>query len=178
MNTLDHKPVAFLHTGFKYCLEMKKLLFVCILAVMAGTAFAQPSLQEGIRMLENENYKGALDQFNAIAKNDPKNGTIYYYIGEVSYLQDNIAEAEKAYKKGLTINSSCAECKVGLGKILLDQGNLDEAKENFDAAMRLDKKNSEVYFLVGDAYLNSKHPDATKAAQYLGDARNLNPQLG
>src|SRR6187401_2956480 len=150
MNTLDHKPVAFLHPGYKNTSKMKKLLFAFILALVGGAAMAQPALKDGIKMLENENYKGALDQFNAIAKNDPKNGTIYYYIGEVSYLQDNIAEAEKAYKKGLTINSSCAECKVGLGKILMDQGKLDEAKENFDAAMRLDKKNSEVYFLVGD----------------------------
>jgi hypothetical protein len=31
-----------------------------------------------------------------LQKNDPKNGTIYYYIGEVSYMQDNAVEAEKA----------------------------------------------------------------------------------
>lgn len=178
MNTLDHKPVAPLCTGCKYYSTMKKLLLVCVLAVMALVAFAQPSLQEGIRMLENENYKGALDQFTAIAKADPKNGTIYYYIGEVSYLQDNAVEAEKAYKKGLSINSSCSECKVGIGKILLDQGKTEEGKENLDAAMRIDKKNPEIYFLVGNAYLNSKHPDAQKAAQYFGDARNLNPQVG
>jgi tetratricopeptide (TPR) repeat protein len=178
MNTLDHKPVAFLCTGCKYYAIMKKLLLVCVLAVMAIAAIAQPSLQEGIRMLENENYKGALDQFNAIAKADPKNGSIYYYIGEVSYVQENAVEAEKAYKKGLSINSGCAECKVGIGKVLLDQGKKDEAKENFDAAMRLDKKNAEIYFLVGNAYLSSKNPDANKAAQYLGDARNLNAQVG
>jgi hypothetical protein len=29
-------------------------------------------LQEGIRMLENENYKGALDHFNGIAKKRSK----------------------------------------------------------------------------------------------------------
>jgi len=174
MNTLLHKPVAFLCAGFKNTSAMKKLLFVHILGFMTMTAMAQPSLKEGCRMLENENYKGALDQFNSIAKADPKNGTIYYYIGEVSYVQDNFTEAEKAYKKGLSINSSCAECKVGLGKIALDAGKTSEAQEYFESAIRLDKKNPEVYFLVGDAYLNSTHPDANKAITYLGNARDMN----
>ncbi len=156
---------------------MKKLVFVNVIALIATVAMAQPSLQDGIKMLDNENYKGALDQFNAIAKSDPRNGTIYYYIGEVSYLQDDNAEAEKAYKKGLTINSSCAECKVGLGKILLDQGKTEDAEDYFASAMRLDKKNPEIYALVGDAYLMSDHPDAEKAAKYLGNARDMNPKV-
>jgi len=174
MNTLLHKPVAFLCSGFKNTSTMKKLVFVYVLGFLATTAMAQSSLQEGIKMLENENYKGALDQFNTIAKADPKNADIYYYIGEVSYLQDNAAEAEKAYRKGLSINSNCAKCKIGIGKLLLDQGKTEEAQENFDSAIRLDKKNAEIYALVGDAYLNSKHPDANKAVTYLGNARDLN----
>ena len=81
MNTLDHKPVAFLHPGYTKTSTMKKLLFAFILALVGGATIAQPTLKDGIKMLENENYKGALDIFNAIAKADPKNGTIYYYIG-------------------------------------------------------------------------------------------------
>jgi tetratricopeptide (TPR) repeat protein len=177
MNTLDHKPVAFLCSGFKNTSAMKKLLFVHILGFLAVTAMAQPTLKEGCRMLENENYKGAADQFNAIAKADPKNGTIYYYIGEVSYQQDIPAEAEKAYKKGLSINSNCAECKVGLGKIAMDAGKTAEGHEYFESAMRLDKKNPEIFFLVGDAYLSSKHPDANKAVKYLGMARDMNYEV-
>jgi len=156
---------------------MKKLFFAFILALFATVAMAQPSLKEGIKMLDNENYKGALDQFNAIAKADPKNGTIYFYIGEVSYLQDDAMEAEKAYKKGLNINSQCAECKVGLGKILLDQGKDAEAQDYFESAMRLDKKNPDIFAMVGEAYLETKHPDANKAARYLGNARDMNPKV-
>jgi tetratricopeptide (TPR) repeat protein len=177
MNTLPHKPVAFLHSGFKNTSIMKKLIFAFFTVYASCVTIAQPSLQEGIKMLDNENYKGALDQFNGIAKSDPKNGAIYYYIGEVSYLQDNAAEAEKAYKKGLSINSNCPECKVGLGKLLLDQGNQTGAQENFESAMRVDKKNPEMYFMVGDAYLISKHPDANKAVTYLGNARDMNAKV-
>ncbi len=155
---------------------MKKLLFAALLVSCATIPQAQvPSLQEGIKQMQNENYAAAQTTFNAIAKSDPKNGTIYYYIGEVSYKTDALAEAEKAYKKGLTINTQCAECKVGIGKLLLDQGKSAEAEEQFQSASRLDKKNPEIFALIGEAYLNNKKPNGNKAVEYLSMARDMNP---
>ncbi len=157
---------------------MKKLLLVYLLAISAAAVSAQTSnCSEGIKLLENENYKGALEKFMLDAKNDPKNSAIYYYIGEVSYRQDNPAEAEKAYKKGLSIDPQCAECKVGLGKLAMDAGKTAEANEYLESAARLAKKNAEVFAMIGDAYLKSTHPDADKAIQYLGQARDMNPKI-
>ncbi len=157
---------------------MKKLLFVSFLFACGTVPKAQvPTLQDGIRQLQNENFNAALATFNAIAKNDPKNGTIYYYIGEVSYLTDAFAEAEKSYKKGLSINSQCAECKVGLGKLMLDQGKISEAEEYFESASRLDKKNPEIFAMIGDAYLYNKKPNGNKAVANLTTARDMNPKV-
>lgn len=153
---------------------MKNLIIIVILALTATVASAQASLKAGIKHLLNENYTAAAEQFNAIAKADPRNAGIYYWIGEVSYVQDNAAEAEKAYRKGLTINPQCAECKVGLGKVALDQGKVAEATEFFESAARLDKKNPEIFARIGDAYLYGKKPNAEKAVEYLGQARNMN----
>ena len=151
---------------------MKKLLFASVLFTFASLAVAQvPSLDEGIRQMQNENYSAALYTFNAIAKNDPKNGTIYYYIGEVSYLQEDAVEAEKAYKKGLTINPQCAECKVGLGKLALDNGKVEEANELFESAARIDKKNARTFALIGEAYLDADKPNGNKAVEYLSTSR-------
>jgi tetratricopeptide (TPR) repeat protein len=162
-------------------MTMKKFLcasVLCVLMACASLPMAQvPSLKEGIKQMQNENYNAALNTFNAIAKSDPKNGTIYYYIGEVSYLTENSAEAEKAYKKGLSINTQCAECKVGLGKIALDQGKTAEADEYFLSASRLDKKNSEIFALIGTAYLYNKKPNGNKAVEYLSTARDMNPEV-
>ncbi|MDZ4748593.1 MAG: tetratricopeptide repeat protein [Saprospiraceae bacterium] len=155
---------------------MKNLLFAALFVSCSTIPQAQvPSLQEGIKQLQNENYAAALTTFNAIAKSDSKNGTIYYYIGEVSYVTDVPAEAEKAYKKGLTINPQCAECKVGLGKLMLDQGKAMEAEEFFQSASKLDKKNPEIFAVIGDAYLNNKKPNGSKAIEYLSLARDMNP---
>ena len=157
---------------------MKYLLFVSIFFSCASIPKAQvQSLQEGLKYMQNENYSAALTTFNAIAKSDLKNGTIYYYIGEVSYLTDNAVEAEKSYKKGLSINPQCAECKVGLGKLKLDEGKTAEAAEFFESASRLDKKNPEIFGMIGDAYLYNKKPNGNKAVENLSIARDMNPKM-
>lgn len=178
MNTIHHNHVAFLHAHLLNTVKMKKLLLLSILFACATVPRAQvPSLQEGIKQLQNENYGAALTTFNAIAKNDPKNGTIYYYIGEVSYQTDAPVDAEKAYKKGLSINPQCAECKVGLGKLMLDQGKTTEADEYFESASRLDKKNPEIFAMIGEAYLYNKKPNGNKAVANLLMARDMNPKV-
>jgi tetratricopeptide (TPR) repeat protein len=156
---------------------MKKLFFATVLLSIASIATGQiPSLQEGIRQMQNENYAAALNTFNAIAKNDPKNGTIYYYIGQVSYLTEDFPAAEKAYKQGLTINTQCAECKVGLGKLELDKGNTSAADEYFESASRMDKKNAQIFSMIGEAYLDAKKPNGNKAVEYLATSRGMEPK--
>ena len=155
---------------------MKKILFAFILSTFFFLGNAQ-TLQEGIQQMENENYTGALNTFNAICKADPKSSVVYFYIGEVHYLLENYSEAEKAYRKGLTINTSCAECYVGLGKLDLDKGNTMEGEKNFALALRIDKKNASTFGHIGDAYLYSKKPNAAKAIEYLSNARDLNPKV-
>ena len=63
-----------------------------------------PSLATGVQHLNNENYEAAAISFQAIADNDPKNASIYYYIGEVHYVQEQYQKAEEAYMKGLDIS--------------------------------------------------------------------------
>src|SRR5688500_10095372 len=154
---------------------MKKILFASILSSFFLLGNAQ-SLQEGIRQMENENYTAALNTVNSICKADPKSSIAYFYIGQVQYLLENRAEAEKAYKKGLSVNESSDECYVGLGKIELDKGNTVEAEKHFAAAVRIDKKRASTYGQIGDAYLQSKKPNATKAIEYLTNARDLDPK--
>src|SRR5688572_28507893 len=153
MNRIDKTHVAFLHSQFLNTFKMKRLVLAFLLSSFFVIGYAQQPLQEGIKHMENENYTAALDVFNSICKADPKNSVAYFYIGEVNYLQEDYNEAEKAYRKGLTINSSCAECYVGLGKLELDKGNNTEAEKNFANALRINKKNANIYGHIGDAYL-------------------------
>lgn len=154
---------------------MKKLIFAFALLSCATHVRTQvPSLETGLKQLQNENYGAALNTFTAIAKSDPKNSSIYYYIGEVNYREEKYDAAEKAYDKGLDINSSCAECKVGKGKLLLDQNKIEESEEYFLSASRLGKKDDQILAFIGEAYLRSKNPNGNKAVDFLSRARDMN----
>ena len=120
---------------------MKKMIFAFILSSFFFLGNAQ-TLQEGIMQFENENYASALNTFTNIAKNNPKDAGIYFHIGEVHYKLENNSEAEKAYRKGISIDPQCATCNVGLGKLELDKGNTSKADEYFDIAIRANKKQS------------------------------------
>ncbi len=156
---------------------MKKLVFALVLLSSAALVQAQvPSMETGLQYLENENYGDALEAFSAIAKADPKNSSIYYYIGEVYYREGNSEEAEKSYLKGLDINSNCAECKVGMGKIRLDQKNIEDSEEYLESASRLGRKDDKIIALIGEAYLRSSNPNGEKAVDFLSRAKGMNPK--
>ncbi len=158
---------------------MKKLLFAFAFLSCASLVRTQvPSMETGLQYLENENYNAALNTFTAIAKNDPKNSSIYYYIGEVNYREDNMEAAEKAFAKGLDINSNCAECKVGMGKLKLDKKNIEGSEEYFLSASRLGKKDAHIIALIGEAYLRSKNPNGNKAVDFLSRARDMDNKNG
>lgn len=157
---------------------MKKLIFAFAFLSCATLVRTQvPSMEVGMKQLQNENYNAAMNTFTAIAKSDPKNSAIYYYIGEVNYHEENYDAAEKAYNKGLEINSNCAECKVGLGKLMLDQKNIEASEEYFISASRLGKKDDKIMALIGEAYLSSQNPNGNKAVDFLSRARDINPKV-
>ncbi|MDQ3017527.1 MAG: tetratricopeptide repeat protein, partial [Bacteroidota bacterium] len=152
---------------------MKQILFACIFSLFCTLGYSQ--IVEGIKHLENENYAAATEAFNQACKADSKNGVAHYWIGEVAFAQEDYAGAEKSYKKGVEAGN-CAECYVGLGKLMLNKGNVAEAEKNFELAKRIDKKKASTYGLIGDAYLYSKTPNATKAIENLGNARDMDPK--
>lgn len=152
---------------------MKRTGLMLLMLLLLASAGKAQSLEEGIRHLRNENFAAAKQTFEAIAKNEPKNGAVHFYLGEIEYLSDNTKGAEEHYKKGLVANPTCAECKVGLGKLELDKEKPADAEEHFQTALKLDKKSAEIPYLIGESYLRSKKPNANKAVEYLYKASGM-----
>jgi tetratricopeptide (TPR) repeat protein len=153
-----------------------KFLLVSLALVNLNTAHSQ-TIAEGMKYLENENYKAALAAFTDLATKEPTNPIYQYYIGEVKYATEDYPAAEKAYNEGLKISPKCSECSIGLGKLKLDQGNMIEAQPLFDAAVKANKKSAAVLALIGKSFLNSKKPNAVKAIDYLGRSRDMAPKV-
>lgn len=155
----------------------KPWLFPILCILCSWSALPAQTLDEGLKQLENENYTAALNTFSALASNEPANPIYQYYTGEARYLMEDYTGAEKAYSEGLKINSKCAECAIGLGKIKLDQNKSEEAQSLFEGAIKSNKKSASILALVGVAYLSGKKPSAPKAIEYLIKSRDMDPKV-
>ncbi|MBK7231216.1 MAG: tetratricopeptide repeat protein [Saprospiraceae bacterium] len=157
--------------------SMNKKILLYLFFSISGISLTSQSLQIGIQMLQNENYNGALQAFSKLNASDPKNPIYPYYIGEVHYAMENNSAAQSSYQAGLNISSKCDECKIGLGKIELDKGNVTEAEKYFDSALKGNSKNHRIIAMVGDAWLFGRNPQPVKALEYLTKARDLDPKI-
>ncbi len=117
-----------------------------IILLTSGSVVSGQDLNSAIQMTYQEQFEAADEAFNALSKNEPNNGKIFYYSGEnqlASYFIDptNIpfeAIAKKAverYKKGIAANPDEPLNYIGLGKIALIQNNKAVADENFAKAI-------------------------------------------
>ncbi|MEP7197637.1 MAG: tetratricopeptide repeat protein [Saprospiraceae bacterium] len=156
---------------------MKSFILIINLLIVSLLRLNSQSLEEGIRYFENENYGEALNTFTKLNASDPKNAIYAYYIGEVQYALENPAGAKTAYQIGLSVNSKCDECKIGLGRLELDKKNDLEAKKYFDSALKGNSKNHSIIAKVGDAYLYNQNPQPVLALEYLTKARDLDPKI-
>ncbi len=171
MKKLNFAHISQINHALMNAKHIGIFVFILYSALLPGQ-----TLEEGMRYLENENYRAALTSFQKGAQMDPKNYMYPFYIGEVYYAQDMAKEAREAYSKGLEISSKCDACEVGLAKLLLDENKIPEAKKHFDAALKGNSKNASVQAWVGAAYLYSKNPQIETALEYLVKARDLDPK--
>lgn len=164
--------------GQKINLYLMKIYLVTInMLLISILNLNSQTLEEGIKLLENENYNTALQVFSKLNATDPKNPLYPYYIGEVHYALENYNAAETSYNAGLSISSKCDECKIGLGKLFLDKGNNAEARKQFETALKGNSKNHRIIAMVGDAWLYGKNAYPAEAIEYLTKARDLDPKV-
>ena len=72
---------------------MKKKLSVFFTALLiCANLFAQ-TLNDAIRLTDNEQYEAATALFKVLISNEPANATNYYYLGENYLLSDNADSA-------------------------------------------------------------------------------------
>jgi len=90
----------------------------------------------GERLLELNRYEDALSAYNKALELNPKNEPVYSNKGYVLYLigRQNIVEANAMYDKGLELFKDDFITYMKKGKILIELGQVEEAKKLFDIA--------------------------------------------
>lgn len=110
------------------------------------------------------NYRKAEDKFNQAVALDASYSEAYMYLGRV---EDALWEDEKAsaaFQRAIAIDPDYEEARVSYASALLDQGGLDEAVRQLNAALEQQPKDGTALYLLSQAYAREGDYAAGKAA--------------
>lgn len=155
---------------------MKTILGFIYFIVCCSVLNAQ-TLNDAIRMTENEQFESANKVFENLVKAEPTNGNYFYYYGENYFKNDLFDKAKEKYQKGIEVNPNNAINYVGLGKIQQAQGNRTDADANFFKAKTISQsKSAPVLMELADVYINADIKKITEAITLLNQASVLEPK--
>ncbi len=80
----------------------------------------------------------AVNYFYKAIENAPQHWPIFFNLAVSLGALGKFLEATEAYQKVLTLKPDCKEAHFGLGNLYWAQNNLDAAKEQFSAALKID----------------------------------------
>ncbi len=156
-------------------MNFKILVALPLFSVVMASA---QTLPQAIAKTDNERFEAAAADFRAIIARDAGKGENYFYFGENYFKNGETDSADAMYKKGVEINATNPLNYVGIGKVLLAKGKVDEAKTQFYKATSIAaNKNPEVLRKIAEAWLDTdnKNPDeaiAVVSAAIKLDAKN------
>jgi tetratricopeptide (TPR) repeat protein len=123
-------------------------------------------------------YTEAFPIAEKIAKTDPKDSTIWYYIGIIrgQMGREHHTMAEEAFIKSVKIDKKALMPLVFLGNYYVSRGKAKEAKKWIDKAFKMDSTDFYTMLVKVDfLLLNEKYEDAEKLARKLTDKHSRRP---
>lgn len=155
-----------------------KVKFVLSLLIAGALSASAQGFQDGV---DNFNA-GRIDVAKTILNNTINDASTdkavaYNYLGNIEFIEGNVAQAKADYEKGVQANPQNPYNYVGLGKIALLNGNKAEAGNYFKQAKEINKKNTAVLAAVAralydvDPVANAKDIEAN-IAKAMKDSKN------
>ncbi len=150
--------------------SMKKNLLLLIVSALSFS-----SLRSQVAVVENakkylyyERYGKAIETLSAFLQNpklkESEQELAMFYLGRAYLLNNNLVDAKKTYQNALKVIPASALNMVGLGSVLLLEGNINEAQTLFDnAILQTKSKDIAVYTALAYAYTKAKAIDAKYA---------------
>ena len=113
-------------------MNKKSILFFLAFQVCV-TGFSQ-TLNEAVRLTDNEQYEAATAAFRMLIAKEPANATNYYYLGENYLLSDNPDSAMITYDQGAKVDPANLLIPIGHAKHLLNMYSIAETKRGSNIA--------------------------------------------
>src|SRR5580704_9570623 len=110
-------------SGFRSSLLLSGAIFISVVA-------HSQTLQDAIKLTNNEEYEQADKVFKALMISLPTAGNIYFYGGENFYNWGKPDSAQNTYQKGVNVNALEPLNYIGLGKVQMINGDNKSAMDN------------------------------------------------
>jgi len=161
---------------------MKTLLKSLLLLCLPAAAGAQ-TLQEAIKLTENERFAKANKIYLQLITQEPANGDYYFYFSNSLLKSEDLDSARIIAEKGVAMNASNPLAVVGLGRVNWYTGKTVEGTKNFSDAKQLLQTQSKqipaprqatVYTQIAEAYIKGPMKNLEEATALLAVAEKLN----
>jgi tetratricopeptide (TPR) repeat protein len=110
------------------------------------------------------NYKKAESKLNEAVALDPNYSEAWMYLGRVENALWADEKASAAFQKAIAIDPDYEEAQVSYAAALLDQGGLDEAVRQLNAALQQKPDDGTALYLLSQAYAREGDFQAGRAA--------------
>ncbi len=154
---------------------LKKAMFLVAL-VYAQFAAAQ-SHADGMAAMQMKNWDKAISIYTALTKANPNDQTAFLTLGNAYLAKGDKDKAKTAFDAGFNAKADSPLAYVANGRILLLQGNIVGADEQFKKAAKYGKKDSNVLRQAGESFLYAPpgvKPNFVRAEEFLKMAYEAN----
>ena len=164
--------------------KMKHFFLLSSFIFLGNTLFAQ-SVDDGKKFIDYERFTSAQNVLSKLVAANPNDIEAVYWLGQ-TYIKNgdnpDTAAAKALYQKTLQANPNTPLLMVGMGEIALMEGQKEDARNKFEAAMSIPKKRDlpEIQEAVGRANVDTKGGDPVYAIGLLNQAADRdkkNPEV-
>lgn len=157
------------------------------LALLLCAGASAQTLQDAIRLTENEQYDKANSMFLQLVAKEPTNGDVFFYFGDLKLKEEDPDSAKVLFEKGYSINQTNPLVHVGLARYYMYTGNMTEGKKEMTTAMSVLNPNGkndkfpvarlvQVYLEMAENYIWASEPDPDAAINLTNVAEKLDPK--
>jgi tetratricopeptide (TPR) repeat protein len=97
--------------------------FIAFFALLISFTASAQTLQEAIRLTNNEQYEKARAAFKSLAVSSPTSGDVFFYFGDLMLKMENPDSARILFEKGAAINPTNALAHIGLARYYFAAGD-------------------------------------------------------
>lgn len=114
----------------------------------------QELVNQGVLLMQTENYKKAAEFFQSAIELDPTTKDAYFHLGNANANLDRLDEALASFRRVVEIDPEDGEAYFDIGNIYLLKNNLLKCVENFNIAEEKGFKRVELYSTLAAVYMH------------------------